>query len=176
MLPILVAACCLIGGSVRTPAGAPLAQAQLTFRGPKSTTASTDAKGTFSVVVPAGRYDLTVVAKGYANVTVNTGELNDGARISVVLEPSDTPKLRTIGEVTVNGGFTLDRSVIPEMDVSRAQMDALGYSQAYEALEEVPSVVLQHPDSGAPTAPSKMASKPLSSSRTLSGSTSTVAR
>ena len=153
MLPILVAACCLVGGSVHTPAGAPIAQAQLTFHGPKSTTASTDAKGTFSVVVPAGRYDLTVVAKGYANVTVNTGELNDGARISVILEPSDTPKLRTIGEVTVNGGFTLDRSVIPEMDVSRAQMDALGYSQAYEALEEVPSVVLQHPDSGAPTAP-----------------------
>ena len=153
MLPILVAACCLVGGSVHTPAGAPIAQAQLTFHGPKSTTASTDAKGTFSVVVPAGRYDLTVVAKGYANVTVNTGELNDGARISVILEPSDTPKLRTIGEVTVNGGFTLDRSVIPEMDVSRAQMDALGYSQAYEALEEVPSVVLQHPDAGAPTAP-----------------------
>ena len=110
-------------------------------------------KVTFSVVVPAGRYDLTVVANGYAAVTVNTGELNDGARISVILEPSDTPKLRTIGQVTVNGGFTLDRNVIPEMDVSRAQMDALGYSQVLEALQEVPSVVIQHPDSGAPTAP-----------------------
>ncbi len=153
MLPILVAACCLVSGNVHSPAGAPVAQAQLTFRGPKSTTVSTDVKGTFSAVLPAGRYDLTVVANGYAAVTVNTGELNDGARISVILEPSDTPKLRTIGQVTVNGGFTLDRNVIPEMDVSRAQMDALGYSQALQALQEVPSVVIQHPDAGAVTAP-----------------------
>ena len=51
------------------------------------------------------------------------------AQLNVVLEPSDTPKLRTIGQVSVNGGYTLDRSVIPEMDVSRAQMDALGYTQ-----------------------------------------------
>ncbi|MGA9945101.1 MAG: TonB-dependent receptor [Candidatus Cybelea sp.] len=153
MLPILIATCCLIGGNVHTPAGAPIAQAQLTFRGPTSTTVSTDAKGAFSVVVAAGRYDLTVVAKGYAAVTVNTGELNDGARISVILEPNDTPKLRTIGEVTVNGALTLDRSVIPEMTVSRAQMDALGYSQALQALQEIPSVVIQHPDSGAQAAP-----------------------
>ena len=153
MLPILVAACCLIGGNVHTPAGAPIAQAQLTFRGPKSTVVSTDTKGDFSVVVPAGRYDLTVVAKGYAAVTVSTGELNDGARISVVLEPSDTPKLRTIGQVTVNGGFTLNRNVIPEMDVSRAQMDALGYTEVLQALQQVPSAIIQHPDSGAPTAP-----------------------
>ena len=55
--------------------------------------------------------------------------------------------------MTVNGGFTLDRNVIPEMDVSRAQMDALGYTQVLEALQQVPSVVIQHPDAGAPTAP-----------------------
>ena len=53
-----------------------------------------------------------------------------------MLEPTDTPKLRTIGVVTVNGGFTLDRNVVPEMDVSREQMDALGYTQAVQALEE----------------------------------------
>jgi outer membrane cobalamin receptor len=153
MLSLLIAACCLVGGNVHSPAGAPIAQAQLTFRGPKSATVSTDAKGTFSVVVPAGRYDLTIVAKGYAGITVNTGELNDGAHISVILEPNDTPKLRTIGQVTVNGGYTLDRNVIPEMDVSRAQMDALGYTQTLQALQEIPSVVIQHPDAGAPTAP-----------------------
>jgi len=105
------------------------------------------------VVVPAGRYDLTVVSRGYATITVNTGEVGDGSHVEVVLEPNDTPKLRTIGEVTVNGGFTLDRNVIPEMDVSRAQMDALGYTDVVQALEQVPSVVIQHPDSGAPTAP-----------------------
>jgi len=86
-------------------------------------------------------------------MTVNTGQVGDGANFDILLEPSDTPKLRTIGRVTVNGGFTLDRDVVPELDVSRAQMDALGYTQVAEALQAVPSVVIQHPDSGAPTAP-----------------------
>ena len=153
MLPILIAACCLIGGTVQAPSGAPIARAQVTLRGPATAQTTTDVKGNFSVQIPPGRYDLTVVARGYAAVTVNTGEVGDGARFDIVLEPSDTPKLRTIGQVTVNGGFTLDRNVIPEMDVSRAQMDALGYTQVLEALQQVPSVVIQRPDAGAPTTP-----------------------
>ena len=153
MIPILLAVCCTVGGSVRAPSGAPIAHAQLTIRGPQSTTAITDAKGNFSVVIPPGRYNLSIVARGYGTVTVSTGEIGDGAHVDVVLEPSDTPKLRTIGRVTVNGGFTLDRNVIPEMDVSRTQMDALGYADVVQALAEVPSTVIQHPDSGAPTAP-----------------------
>jgi outer membrane cobalamin receptor len=153
MLPALVAVCCLIGGNVHAPSGAPVARAHVTLRGPKSATTTTDAKGNFTVQLPAGRYDLTVLAPGYASVTVNTGPIGDGAHVDVVLEPSDTPKLRTIGEVTVNGGFTLDRNVIPTMDVSRAQMDSLGYTQVLEALQQVPSVVIQHPDSGGATAP-----------------------
>ncbi len=153
MLPIVVAVCCLLHGSVQTPSGAPIVNATVTLRGPARAATTTDAQGNFAVEVPAGRYDLTVIAPGYAAVTVNTGLVGDGARLQVVLEPSDTPKLRTIGQVTVNGGYTLDRSVIPEMDVSRAQMDALGYTQVLEALQQVPSVVIQRPDAGAPTAP-----------------------
>jgi outer membrane cobalamin receptor len=153
MLSMLVAVCCLVSGNVHAPSGAPIAHAALTLRGPRTVETTTDAKGNFSTVIPAGRYDLSVVARGFAAVTVNTGEVGDGAHIDVVLEPSDTPKLRTIGQVTVNGGFTLNRNVIPEMDVSRAQMDALGYTQITEALQQIPSVIIQRPDAGAPTAP-----------------------
>jgi Carboxypeptidase regulatory-like domain/TonB-dependent Receptor Plug Domain len=153
MLPILIAACCLVGGNVHTPTGAPIAHAQLTLRGPQTLTTTTDAKGRFTAQLAPGQYDLTVTAHGYATVTVNTGRIGEGAHIDVVMQPSDTPRLRTIGQVTVNGGFTLDRSVIPETDISREQMDALGYSQAVQALQEVPSAIIQHPDSGAPTAP-----------------------
>jgi outer membrane cobalamin receptor len=154
MLPVILAACCLIGGSVHTPTGAPIARANVTFRGPANVSTVTDVKGNFSVHAPPGRYELTVVASGYAAVTVNTGDIAEGSHIDVALEPSDSPRLRTIGEVSVNGGFTLDRNVIPEVDVSRSQMDALGYSQALQALQEVPSIVIQHPDAGAPTTPS----------------------
>ncbi|HKU80630.1 MAG TPA: TonB-dependent receptor, partial [Candidatus Tumulicola sp.] len=153
MLPILVAACCLVGGNVHTPAGAPIARAELSFRGPVAARATTDARGNFTLQLSPGRYDLTVVARSFAAVTVDTGEIGEGARIEVVLEPADTPKLRTIGVVTVNGGFTLDRNVVPETSVTREQMDALGYTQVAQALAQVPSVVIQHPDSGAPTTP-----------------------
>lgn len=153
MLTVLLAACCFVTGFVHAPSGAPIAHARLTLHGPTSLTATTDVKGIFSVTVPPGRYDLSAVADGYATVTVNTGDIGEGSRIDVVMEPSDTPKLRTIGEVTVNGGYTLTRDVVPEFDVSRAQMDALGYTQVTEALQQVPSVVIQHPDAGAPTAP-----------------------
>ncbi|HEV3092244.1 MAG TPA: TonB-dependent receptor [Candidatus Cybelea sp.] len=153
MLPVLLAVCCLVSGTVHTPTGAPIAHAQVTLRGPQAATAVTDAKGTFSAQISPGRYAMTVVAGGYVPVTVNTGPIAEGAHLAVILEPSDAPKLRTIGQVTVNGGYTLDRNVIPEMDVSRTQMDALGYTQVLEALQQVPSVVIQHPDAGAPTTP-----------------------
>jgi hypothetical protein len=117
MLPSLVAACCLVSGTVHTPSGAPIARAAITLRGPATVTTTTDVKGNFAAQVPPGRYDLTVTAAGFTTVTVNTGAIGEGARVAVVLEPSDTPKLRTIGQVTVNGGFTLDRNVIPTMDV-----------------------------------------------------------
>ncbi len=153
MLGVLVAACCLIGGTIHTPTGAPIAQAQVTISGPQRAAATSDAKGQFGLSIPPGRYALTVVAHGFATVTVNTGDVVEGSRFDVVLEPTDTPKLRTIGEVTANGGFTLNRNVIPEMDVSRSQMDALGYGQTLQALQEIPSVIVTRPDAGAPTTP-----------------------
>lgn len=153
MFPALLAACCLVAGNVHSPSGAPIASAHISLRGPTTLTTTTDTKGNFSAQIPPGRYDLTVTAPGYATLTVNTGVVGEGSHIDVVLEPSDSPKLRTIGEVTVSGGFTLTRDVIPEVSVSRAQMDALGYTQVTSALQQVPSVIIQHPDSGAPTAP-----------------------
>jgi outer membrane receptor protein involved in Fe transport len=150
---LLVAACCLIGGNVHTPSGAPIAHAQLVIDGTKRVETSSDAKGNFAVAVPPGRYTITAVARGYVPVQADTGIVGGDTRIDIVLEPVDSPKLRTIGEVQVNGGFALVRNVIPEMDVLRSQMDALGYENVLEGLQQVPSVVIHHTDAGAPTAP-----------------------
>ncbi len=150
---LLIAACCLIGGNVHTPSGAPIARAQLVIDGTKRIETSSDPKGDFSVSVPPGRYTITAVARGYVPVQAATGDVSADTRVDIVLEPVDSPKLRTIGEVRVNGGFALVRNVIPEMDVSRVQMDALGYDSVLEGLQQVPSVVIQRPDAGAPTAP-----------------------
>ncbi|MBV8374341.1 MAG: TonB-dependent receptor, partial [Candidatus Eremiobacteraeota bacterium] len=154
MPSLLLAVCCLVGGHVTAPSGAPIAEATLVFVGAQRAQTLSDSKGNFSIALPPGRYDLTASARGYATITVNTGDITAGARIDVVLEPGDSPKLRTIGQVTVNGQFTLDRNVIPEMDVSRAQMDELGYTQVLEGLQEVPSAIVGHPVAGGPTGPS----------------------
>ncbi|HEU5479251.1 MAG TPA: TonB-dependent receptor [Candidatus Tumulicola sp.] len=153
MHALLLAACCLIGGNVHAPSGAPIAHAQVVLSGTQSARTSTDVRGNFAFTVPPGHYTIDAVAGGYASVQAYAGDVTADTRIEIVLEPSDTPKLRTIGEVSVNGGYSLVRNVIPETNVSRAQMDAQGYSSVLEALKQVPSLVIQYPDSGSPTAP-----------------------
>ena len=152
MLHTLIAACCLIMGHVHAPSGAPIAQAQIVIDGPKHAIATTDSKGDFSVDGPPGRYVVSASARGYAAVSVSTA-IDADSHLDVVLEPGDSPKLRTIGQVNVNGGYSLNRNVIPEMDVTRQQMDAVGFESALDGLKQVPSAIIQYPDSGAPTAP-----------------------
>lgn len=155
MHSLILAVCCLVTGHVSAgDGGGPVASARVLLQGSKSAESASDGKGDFDVQVPPGRYTLTVTAQGFETVTVDTGRIEADSRVDVVLERADSPKLRTIGSVTVNGGFTLQRNAIPEVDIPRQQMDALGYNSVTQALEAVPSVVLQHPDSGAPTAPS----------------------
>ncbi|MBV8117806.1 MAG: carboxypeptidase regulatory-like domain-containing protein, partial [Candidatus Eremiobacteraeota bacterium] len=125
---LLLAACCLISGNVHAPSGAPIVHAQVIVDGPKRVETFSDAKGDFTITVPPGHYTIAAVAHGYASVQADSGDVVADTRVNIVLEPADSPKLRTIGEVRVNGGFALIRNVIPEMDVSRSQMDALGYA------------------------------------------------
>lgn len=150
---LLLAVCCLIGGHVSGANGAPVSHVRIVLDGPKHLDTSSDASGNFAVEVPPGRYRLTAFARGFATVTVDTGKIASDSRIEVTLEPADSPQLRTIGSVTVNGGFTLQRNAIPEVDISREHMDALGYSNVIESLRQVSSVIIHSPDAGAPTAP-----------------------
>lgn len=152
MFHALIAACCLVGGTVRTPSGAPIAGAHLDFTGPKSASAATDDRGRFSLAMVPGRYDVSVTARGYATVVVDADVRRD-TRIDVVLEPVSSPRLRTIGQVVVNGSLALVRNAIPEVDVSRAQMTAIGAQSVTAGLQQVPSLTIQSPDAGAPTAP-----------------------
>jgi outer membrane cobalamin receptor len=151
---LLAAVCCLVSVHVHGPSGAPISQARIVFSGPQRVVATSDAVGNASVTVAAGRYDLTVSASGYVAVTVDTGTLVAHSNVDVALEPVDSAKLRVIGHVTVNGWTALDRNVVPEATVTRSQMDELGYQNVLESLGQVPSTIIQHPDGGAPTAPS----------------------
>lgn len=154
MLVVLVAACCLISGTVHSPSGAPISDARITLHGATTEHAASDAHGAFSVEASPGTYRVDALHRGFAPVSVSPVVVNGDTTVDIVLEPADSPNLRTIGSVTVNGGFTLQRNAIPEVDISRQQMDALGYTNVIESLGQVPSLVIQHPDAGAPTTPS----------------------
>ena len=155
-MSILLAICCLISGQVLTVNGTPIANAHIVLDGPRRVDTSSNPKGQFTAHVDPGRYSLTARAQGFATATVNTGDISRDSRIEIVLDRIDSPTLRTIGSVTVNGGFTLQRNAIPQVDLSRQQMDALGQTNAVQALQQVPSVVIQHTDAGAPTSPAVM--------------------
>jgi outer membrane cobalamin receptor len=151
---LLLAVCCILNVHVHAPSGAPIAHAQIVLSGPAHVIAASDAVGNARIQAPPGRYDLTVTARGFVPATVDTGSIVAASNVvDVALEPSNSPKLRVIDKVTVNGWTALDRNVVPSTVVTRAQMDALGYQNVLESLGEVPSTIIQHPDSGAPTAP-----------------------
>jgi len=152
-VPIILAAavaCCGISGTVHSADGAPL-RANVQLAGPSRATADSDANGRFSVTVPAGAYRITIVSPGYA-VAVTDVVVHEGERIDVALEPIGAGRLREIGRVSVDGRLAVPHTTVPSREISRAELDALGYDRVIEALAGIPSVTLTRPDSGTASA------------------------
>ena len=145
MHSVLLAVCCALSGTVHAPSGAPIAQAQIVLRGVRSAATLTDAAGHFAVDVAPGPYELHAAARGYEPVTVARVGAYADTHIDVVLEPLDSPKLRTIGSVTVDGRLARISGVIPSVDVGRTQMEQLGENRVVQALTQIPSLDVQYP-------------------------------
>ncbi len=152
MHPVILALCCLVGGHVRTPTGAPIAHARVVVSGATHAVTLTDARGAFTLHLAPNHYRVTASAPGYSTVSV-TADIRRASTVAIVLEPNDSPKLRVIGAVHVNGEFTLVRNAIPEVDISRQDFERLGYTNILSGLAQVPSATITRPDGGAPTAP-----------------------
>ncbi len=136
--------CCLLTGSVQSASGTPLESAHIVLTGPQTLEATADAAGHFHLQAVPGRYVLRGTHEGYAPVTVAPVIVQGDTEIRVVLEPSNTPELRTIGSVTVNGRLARVAGAVPSVIVPRAQMEATGYQRVSQALLEVPSLDLQY--------------------------------
>ncbi len=131
--------------------GTPLRAAQiLVYAGTKLQTVS-DAAGNFSITAPPGTYRLAASAAGYAPVTVAVDAASD-VTVQVALEPLDSPKLRPIGEVTVDGRLAPVRGTIPSVTVTRADLDALGDDRIVDGLQQVPGATFTRPAGGAASA------------------------
>jgi outer membrane cobalamin receptor len=142
--------CCSISGTIHSADGAPL-RAHVQFAGPSRAAVDSDAHGRFSATVPAGVYRITIVAAGYAAAQTDV-VVHEGERIDVALEPLGAGRLREIGRVSVDGRLAVSRTTVPSREISRAELDLLGYDRVIEALAGIPSVTLTRPDSGTASA------------------------
>ena len=149
---IVVAAlgCCGVSGTIHSADGVPL-RAHVQFAGPLRAGVDSDAAGRFSTNVPPGAYRITIVAPGYAAAQTDV-VVHEGERIEVALEPAGAGRLREIGRVTVDGRLTVPRTTVPSREITRAELDLLGYDRVIEALAGIPSVTLTRPDSGTASA------------------------
>lgn len=161
------AACCLLTGQVHNPAGGPLSNARIGVSGDRVRALTTDAAGRFATELPLGGYAISVSASGYRSAEIGPLEVHRDEVLDVTLEPIDSPRLRLIGSVSVNGTSTLARAAVPEVDLSRAHMEREGADRVIDSLAEVPSVTFARRDGGAATGPSLVSVRGPDPSETL---------
>ncbi len=152
---ILAAAmCCTISGNVRSASGAPLAAAVVEAEATTSTAilkTITNERGEFTLTAPPGTYRVATSERGYASTTITLRADHDiVARFE--LEALDSPKLRQIGAVTVDGRLARIAGTIPSVSLSRADLDALGDDRIIDGLKDLPSLTFARPDGGAASA------------------------
>ena len=148
MFALLVAVCCLLSGFVHTPGGAPISGAEITLRGPQTVQATSDAAGRFSVQAAPGIYRMEASRRGYAPLTVSPVTVGEDVTLDIALEPADSPQLRTIGSVRVNGRLARISGAISAVTLTRTDMERTGVDRISEGLLDVPSLDIQYPHNG----------------------------
>ncbi len=149
MHAVLLAMCCLISGNVHAASGTPLVGAHLELRG--GAHATSDARGHFTLAAAPGEYQLAASARGYAPLTVAVDASHD-VPIDVALEPLDSPKLRQIGQVTVDGRLAPIVGAIPSATIPRSELDLFGDDRIIDGLQTLPGATFARPDGGAASA------------------------
>lgn len=159
-LPLIAAAgiCCSLVGHVRAADGRPLVGAHVRAAAAASTQTTTDAAGEFTLAVAgAGRYRVTIDAPGYETIALDVLDVRGVDRVDASLEPLGGDRVRTIGRITVDGRLAVPRATIPTREIARADLDALGFDRAIDALGAVPSLTNARPNGGGRGVPSVVA-------------------
>ncbi|WP_033338824.1 S8 family serine peptidase [Catenuloplanes japonicus] len=92
-----------LAGKVTGPGGAPVSGATVTVAGEIDRSLSTAADGTYSALLPAGAYTVTVAAFGFGTVTRTvTITANTTATLDVAL--AEVPKVKITGTITDGSG------------------------------------------------------------------------
>lgn len=165
---MVLALCCVLHGSVRAQSGGPVVAASVTvLENGSSQHLRTDASGGFLIRVDPGLVTVVATAQGFRSIEIGPIRVDQDERMDIALVPADAPTLRTIATVRVNGMQTGVHQFIPSTEISRMQLDQMGFDRVIEGLAEVPSVTFARPDGGASTAPLPVALRGPDPSETL---------
>ncbi len=131
--------------------GAPLSHVRIALVGTASLDTTSDAKGNFSLKAPQGTYVLSASVRGFSSVAIAL-KLDRDVSVDVALEALDSPKLRQIGTVIVDGRLAPIRGVIPSLDLTRSDFERLGNARLIDGLQALPSVTFSRPNGGSAAA------------------------
>jgi outer membrane receptor protein involved in Fe transport len=151
MVLAALAVCCAVTGNVHAISGAPIASARAELRSSATVATFTGASGDFVLHVAPGRYRLVISAKGFAAVTVEA-EVERDLHSEIALEPLDSPRLRQIGSVTIDGRLAPVQGAIPAVVLTRADLDRFGADRVIDGLFDLPGATFTRPDGGAASA------------------------
>jgi outer membrane receptor protein involved in Fe transport len=136
-----------ITGALRTPAGAAVAGATVTARGPARVTAATDSAGAFRLDVPPGVYRIVVTKAGYTSASTTDVVVAPGTSVplTVTISEQNLTSLRTIGSVTAagRGGATINTGAATQSYVSGEAFTQVANPQVNDVLQRIPDVVVQ---------------------------------
>ncbi|GAB7036483.1 MULTISPECIES: S8 family serine peptidase [Catenuloplanes] len=92
-----------LAGTVTGPGGTPVAGATVTVAGAVERTLTTAADGTFSVLLPAGDYTVTIAGFGFGTVT-RTVTISNNATTTLDVALAEVPKVKVTGTITDGSG------------------------------------------------------------------------
>ncbi len=157
-LPLAAAfACCVLVGRVHDSDGRPLVGAHVHAVASVSNDATTDARGEFRMTLRGGRYRVTIDTLGFQSLTLDALEVRGTDTIDAALESLASNRVRTIGRITVDGRLAVPRATIPSREISRADLDSIGFDRAADALGALPSLTAARPNGGGRGVPTVVA-------------------
>jgi iron complex outermembrane recepter protein len=134
--------CCLLSGTVRAPAGAPLAGVAVTIDAVPSGRTGED--GGWTLTAPSGTHALTFSRGGYQTKTVEIDVAEPRSDVDTTLEP----EVRLSESVVVSAIRADARAPITKQDIPREEIARLDYGQEIPfVLKNEPSIT-QYADTG----------------------------
>lgn len=140
-----------VSGTVKDDTGAPVSGAVVTLSGPSTVSATTDAKGAFSMSnVTQGLYRIIVQKAGFDTATDSISVIaGTPTSLDVHLHISTLTSLRTIATVRTGGRGTINTSTAAIDSVPSAVFAQQGQAQVTRVLNQVPGTQISLPQTSA---------------------------